>query len=147
MTPLEELLQRSRMMDLFVRVICDTPHASGNERGLIDVLAQWAETCGFEARTDKIGNLGILVPGRGKYTGTKKALLCQCHADMVPNKLETSAHDFDKDPIQVRLTFATWSRSCDLGLKIQGVTTSLPPVFVLTNYESDTNLQIVTNNS
>jgi len=103
MTPLEQLLQRSRMFDLFVRVICDTPHASGNERGLIDVLAQWAETCGFEARTDKIGNLGILVPGRGKYTGTKKALLCQCHADMVPNKLATSSHDFDKDPIQVRL--------------------------------------------
>ena len=103
METLEHLLQRSRMFDLFVKVFCRTPHASGNEAEVVTSIAQWAETSGFASRVDATGNLGVLVPGRGKFRGTRKALLLQAHVDMVPKVAEGVVHDFATDTIKAQL--------------------------------------------
>ncbi len=74
------------------------PRGSGNEARAREHVSRWAQTHGFEARTDAVGNLVIGVPATPGLEGARTVVL-QGHLDMVCEKNADVAHDFEKDPI------------------------------------------------
>ena len=78
------------------------PRCSKNEKAICDWLLAWAKEHGFTTRTDKVMNVVIDVPASAGY---EKAPICviQGHMDMVCEKVKGSTHDFEKDPIPVKL--------------------------------------------
>ncbi|HUU01117.1 MAG TPA: aminoacyl-histidine dipeptidase [Myxococcota bacterium] len=80
----------------------EIPRCSKNEKAICEWLAKWAEENGFSAKTDKVENLLIEVPASPGYENSPVVVL-QGHMDMVCEKTKGSTHDFEKDPIPVRL--------------------------------------------
>ncbi|MBW1808833.1 MAG: aminoacyl-histidine dipeptidase [Deltaproteobacteria bacterium] len=80
----------------------EIPRCSKNEKAICEWLAKWAEENGFSAKTDKVENLLIEVPASPGYENSPVVVL-QGHMDMVCEKTKGSNHDFEKDPIPVRL--------------------------------------------
>ncbi len=78
------------------------PRASKNEAAVREHIKTWAATRHFEAVQDKAGNLCVRVPATKGHEAARTVIL-QGHLDMVAEKNKTSNHDFDKDPIQVRV--------------------------------------------
>lgn len=92
-----EPLELWRQFDALRRI----PRPSLQEAGVRGYLLGLAADHGWAALTDETGNVVLRVPGRG--CGTDSATLAiQGHMDMVCEKLETIAHDFSRDPIQLR---------------------------------------------
>ncbi len=89
-----------KMMWSIFEELSQIPRESGNEEGVRSWLLSWAGRNGLDAKTDKIGNVIIYVPG----TGGKEAEVPVClqgHMDMVCVKTAESRHDFTKDPIEI----------------------------------------------
>ncbi len=76
------------------------PRGSGNEARARDYVIQLADRLGLEKYQDAVGNLVVRKPAR---LGREKAIpaLLQGHLDMVCEKNESKAHDFEKDPIEL----------------------------------------------
>lgn len=74
------------------------PRGTKNEAAIRQWLIEWASSRGLTSKTDKIGNLVIVVPASA---GRENAptLILQCHLDMVCQKTPDSNHDFTRDPI------------------------------------------------
>lgn len=79
--------------------ISKIPRCSKNEKAACEWLVKWARENNFEARTDKVNNVLIQVPGTKGYENSPKVIL-QGHVDMVCEKTPDSPHDFCKDPIK-----------------------------------------------
>ena len=76
------------------------PRASTKEAAARDYIRTLATKLGLESVQDDVGNLLIRKPARPGREGAPTALL-QGHLDMVCEKNEGTAHDFDVDPIKV----------------------------------------------
>jgi dipeptidase D len=80
----------------------DIPRGSGNETGVMNMLKGWADARGLSWRDDAVGNLLIEIPAS---KGLEKAppVLIQGHVDMVCEKNAATKHDFETDPIRMKI--------------------------------------------
>ncbi|HWR15326.1 MAG TPA: aminoacyl-histidine dipeptidase [Terriglobales bacterium] len=80
--------------------ITKIPRASTKEAAMREYVLGVAKRLGLETESDKVGNIVIRKPAR---PGREKAVptLLQGHLDMVCEKNEGTAHNFDTDPIEV----------------------------------------------
>ncbi len=82
--------------------ICAVPRYSGHNEKIIAYCIREAEALGYKTACDICGNVVIKVPAApGKEKGTP--LVLQGHLDMVAAKVPESSHDFDNDPIDVKI--------------------------------------------
>ena len=77
-----------------------TPRPSTKEKAARDYVLGLAAKSGLESVQDDVGNLVVRKPARPGRERAPMALL-QGHLDMVCEKNEGTAHDFDLDPIKV----------------------------------------------
>ena len=80
--------------------ITQIPRPSAKEQKAREWVLAKAKKKGLEVVEDKVGNIVIRKPA---YKGRENAptVVLQGHLDMVCEKNESVAHDFDKDPIKV----------------------------------------------
>ncbi len=78
------------------------PHGSGNESGIQTMFKAWADERGLAWQEDKVGNLLVKIPAT---KGLEKAspVLIQGHVDMVCEKNSATKHDFDNDPLKLKI--------------------------------------------
>ena len=76
------------------------PRASGNEAAAREYVLAQAARLGLEALRDRVGNVVVRKPARPGREGAIMATL-QGHLDMVCEKNEGTAHNFDTDPIRL----------------------------------------------
>ncbi len=81
-------------------VLAATPRASTKEAAARDYVLSRACKLGLETQQDSVGNLVVRKPARPGREAAPMALL-QGHLDMVCEKNEGTAHNFDSDPIKV----------------------------------------------
>jgi len=82
----------------FFEEISKIPRASGNEAGIAAYLADFAEARGLFHSIDEAGNVLIKKPANGKDSAP---VIIQNHMDMVAEKVASSTHDFERDPIEL----------------------------------------------
>ena len=82
--------------------ISKIPRCSGNEKQISDYLYHLAKTKGWEAIQDEHLNVIIKKPASQGYENAPTVML-QGHMDMVCEKNEGVEHDFEKDPIALRI--------------------------------------------
>jgi dipeptidase D len=81
-------------------VLAATPRASTKEAAARNYVLAQAARLGLEAKQDAAGNLVVSKPAKPGRENAPMALL-QGHLDMVCEKNEGTAHNFDTDPIKV----------------------------------------------
>jgi dipeptidase D len=80
--------------------ILQVPRPSKKEEKIRAWLMSWAKSRNFETLTDDTGNIVIRIPASADK-GRAPAVVLQAHMDMVCEKNEDKAFNFDKDPIEV----------------------------------------------
>jgi dipeptidase D len=75
------------------------PRPSKKEARVIAFVKSFGENLGLETIVDEVGNIIIRKPATAGYEDRQTVVL-QAHLDMVPQKNEGTAHDFETDPIQ-----------------------------------------------
>ncbi|MFX3625628.1 MAG: aminoacyl-histidine dipeptidase [Ectobacillus sp.] len=86
----------------FFKQISDIPRGSGNEKQISDYLVHFANERNLEAVQDEALNVIIKKPATAGYENAP-AIIIQGHMDMVCEKNKGTTHDFEKDPIQLRI--------------------------------------------
>src|SRR5450755_4727231 len=81
-------------------ILAATPRASTKEAAARNYVLAQAARLGLETSQDAAGNVVVRKPARPGREGATMALL-QGHLDMVCEKNEGTAHNFDTDPIKV----------------------------------------------
>ncbi len=76
------------------------PRASAKEAAARSYVLAQAARLGLESTQDGVGNIVVRKPARPGREAAIMAVL-QCHLDMVCEKNEGTAHDFDTDPIRL----------------------------------------------
>src|ERR1051326_4714718 len=99
MTSAIQGLQPSRVWKHF-DALAAIPRASTKEAAAREYVLAQAKRVGLEAVQDKVGNTVIRKPAHKGRENSPMTLL-QSHLDMVCEKNEGTAHNFDTDPIQV----------------------------------------------
>lgn len=79
--------------------LTQVPRPSGHLAKVQAFLLDWAAEHHIEAFKDGGENIVFKKPATPGMENRKKVVL-QAHMDMVPQKLETTVHDFENDPIQ-----------------------------------------------
>lgn len=82
--------------------ISKIPRCSGNEKAVSDYLVQFARSRNLEVIQDEALNVIIKKPGTKGYENAPTVII-QGHMDMVCDKNRTTVHDFEKDPIELRV--------------------------------------------
>lgn len=82
--------------------LCAIPHPSGHERNIAEYLLQSAASWGLRAVQDRVGNVIIYKKECASHHGAPPIIL-QSHMDMVPQKNNTTEHNFLTDPIRPRI--------------------------------------------
>ena len=91
------------------------PRGSGNMDKISAWLMKFAEERGLEARCDAAGNVIIRKEASAGCEGAAPLIL-QGHCDMVCEKKDGSAHDFLRDPLQLRTDGdRIWAEDTTLG--------------------------------
>jgi dipeptidase D len=78
------------------------PRPSKQEQRIAAHVQQWAATRGHQVVKDAAGNMTVRVPATPGHESAPTVIL-QGHLDMVCEKNADVAHDFDNDPIKVRV--------------------------------------------
>lgn len=78
------------------------PRGSGNEKQISDYMVEFAKKHCLEVIQDKAMNVIIKKPASPGYEGAPTVIL-QGHLDMVCEKNKSTVHDFDKDPIKLKV--------------------------------------------
>ena len=78
------------------------PRPSGSEQEMTRFLCRFASERGLTHLSDAVGNVLVRLPGRGA-AASREPLCIQAHTDMVAEKLDSSTHDFLRDPIRVEV--------------------------------------------
>lgn len=78
------------------------PRGSGNEKGVSDYLVSFAKEHHLEVTQDEALNVLIRKSGTAGYENSP-CVVIQGHMDMVCEKLPSSKHDFEKDPIEMQV--------------------------------------------
>lgn len=79
--------------------ICNIPHPSGYEEGVIEFLEDFAKNNGLSCYKEPCGNI-ILEREAAKGFEKAPVVILQAHVDMVPVAGATKIHDFLKDKIE-----------------------------------------------
>jgi dipeptidase D len=82
--------------------ITQIPRGSGNEKGISDYLVAFAKEHNLEVIQDEALNVIIKKPGTAGYENAPTVII-QGHMDMVNEKNQGTEHDFDKDPLKLRI--------------------------------------------
>ena len=126
------------------------PRGSGNETGVMNMLKGWADERGLAWKQDAVGNLLITIPAT---RGLEKAepVLVQGHVDMVCEKNAATKHDFEKDPLKLKVN-GDWVTAegttlgadnaigCAMGLALADEKTPHGPVEVLLTVDEERGL-------
>lgn len=127
------------------------PRGSGNEKQVSDYLKKFAEDRNLEVIQDDVMNIIIKKPG-SEGSEHKDAVIIQGHMDMVNEKNNDSDHDFDKDPLKLRVVdgnlYATGTTlGADNGIAVAYALAILddtelihPPLEVLITVEEETGM-------
>lgn len=94
-------LKPEKVFDFFVEMT-KIPRTSYNEQQISDWLVQFGRDRGLETIQDEALNVIIRKPGTAGYED-KPAVIIQGHMDMVGEKSSESTHDFESDPLQLRV--------------------------------------------
>ena len=97
-----DALQPQPLWRIFEKM-CEIPHCSGNEAGVMTMFKEWADGLGLKWQDDAVGNLLVHIPGTN---GLEKAapILIQGHVDMVCEKNAATKHDFAKDGLKLKVS-------------------------------------------
>lgn len=82
--------------------ISNIPRGSGNEKGISDYLLNFGKELGLESIQDEALNVIIKKPGMPGYENAPTVII-QGHMDMVCEKNNGVEHDFEKDPLKLRI--------------------------------------------
>lgn len=82
--------------------ISQIPRGSGNEKAISDYLVNVAKKLNLEVIQDEALNVIIKKPGTKGYENSGTVIL-QGHMDMVCEKNKGTDHDFQKDPLKLRV--------------------------------------------
>lgn len=82
--------------------ISNIPRGSGNEKGISDYLLNFGKSLGLESIQDKALNVIIKKPGTKGYENAPTVII-QGHMDMVCEKNNGVEHNFEKDPLKLRI--------------------------------------------
>lgn len=82
--------------------ITQIPRGSGNEKGISDYLVAFAKGHNLEVIQEETLNVIIKKPGTKGYENSPIVII-QGHMDMVNEKNNDTVHDFDKDPLKLRV--------------------------------------------
>ena len=82
--------------------ISQIPRGSGNEKAISDYLVKFAKDLNLEVIQDEVLNVIIKKPGTKGYENSKTVII-QGHMDMVCEKNKGTNHDFEKDPLKLRV--------------------------------------------
>ncbi|ASW44011.1 aminoacyl-histidine dipeptidase [Clostridium isatidis] len=82
--------------------ISQIPRGSGNEKQISDYLVSIAKKLNLEVTQDEALNVIIKKPGTKGYENSPTVII-QGHMDMVCEKNKGVNHDFEKDPIKLRI--------------------------------------------
>ena len=82
--------------------ISQIPRGSGNEKEISDYLVSVAKKLNLEVIQDKALNVIIKKPGTKGYENSPTVII-QGHMDMVCEKNKGTEHNFEKDPIKLRV--------------------------------------------
>ncbi|WP_204319078.1 aminoacyl-histidine dipeptidase [Pelistega ratti] len=82
--------------------ICAIPHPTFYEQALRDFIIKKAEEKGLSVKRDEIGNILIQKNGTAGMENRARVAI-QAHIDMVAQKTVESTHQFETDPIQLRI--------------------------------------------
>ena len=95
--------------------LCAIPHGSGNEKGVADYIAAFAEKRGLFLLRDETGNVFVRKEASKGYENTPPILL-QGHMDMVCEKNADSTHDFLTDGLKLSVKDGfIWADGTTLG--------------------------------
>lgn len=78
------------------------PRCSGNEKAVSDYLVEFAKARNLEVVQDDVLNVIIKKPGTPGYENAPTVII-QGHMDMVGDKNKGTEHNFEKDPIKLRV--------------------------------------------
>ena len=78
------------------------PRGSGNEKAVSDYIAEAARSLGYNFYQDEYFNLIIKIPATKGYENSPTVII-QGHLDMVCEKNKGKTHDFEKDPISLKI--------------------------------------------
>ncbi|MEN8008157.1 MAG: aminoacyl-histidine dipeptidase [Candidatus Krumholzibacteriota bacterium] len=94
-------LQPAAVWNIFEKM-SDIPRGSGNETGVQNMFKAWADERNLAWKEDAVGNLLVSIPAT---KGLEKAapVLIQGHVDMVCEKNAATKHDFEKDPLKLKV--------------------------------------------
>jgi dipeptidase D len=82
--------------------LCSVPHPSKKEEKIREHVVKFGKKLGLETIVDGVGNVIIRKPAtKGKEK--LKGIILQGHLDMVPQKNTDTIHNFEKDPISLRI--------------------------------------------
>lgn len=82
--------------------ISNIPRGSGNEKEISDYLLNFGKELGLESIQDEALNVIIKKPGTPGYENAPTVII-QGHMDMVCEKNNGVEHDFEKDPLKLRI--------------------------------------------
>ena len=82
--------------------ISQIPRGSGNEQAISDYLVKFAKELNLEVIQDEANNIIIRKPATKGYENAKGVIM-QGHMDMVCEKNKGTEHDFEKDPLKLRI--------------------------------------------
>ncbi len=86
----------------FFEKISDIPRGSGNEKAISDYLLKFGKELGLETIQDEALNIIIKKPASKGYENAPTVII-QGHMDMVCEKNNGTDHDFEKDPLKLRI--------------------------------------------
>ncbi|MDR0712109.1 MAG: aminoacyl-histidine dipeptidase [Prevotellaceae bacterium] len=101
-------LQPARLWQHFYD-LTQIPRPSKKERKAVDFVAAFGRQLGLSTDIDAVGNVLIRKPATKGREGRKTVVL-QAHLDMVPQKNNDTAHDFERDPIDAYVS-GEWVRA------------------------------------
>ncbi|MCR5082890.1 MAG: beta-Ala-His dipeptidase [Parasporobacterium sp.] len=82
--------------------ICNIPHPSGHTKAISDYCVNFAKNLGLKYIQDEYGNVIIFKDATAGYENAKTVIV-QGHIDMVPDKISSSNHVFETDPLELRI--------------------------------------------
>lgn len=82
--------------------ICQIPRRSGEEKAISDYLTAFGKNLKLETIQDEALNVIIKKPGTVGYENAPTVII-QGHTDMVCEKNQGTEHDFEKDPLKLRV--------------------------------------------
>ncbi|HIV86794.1 MAG TPA: beta-Ala-His dipeptidase [Candidatus Pygmaiobacter gallistercoris] len=78
------------------------PRGSGNEKAVAEFICDYAKNLGLEATRDEANNVVVKMPASAGCEKVAPVML-QGHMDMVCVKLPGCDHDFEKDPLKLKV--------------------------------------------